>query len=541
MVGLAVLANATMAPGGCSQTSSGVTCAPAAAVAGKSGQLNVSSLTFTRAQASATNSLLVLLRKSQSGVDCNASLWTNVTDGCHVGPLSSEANTFQRWTDIALGQPISSGVAITSPSVLAPVDGTLDVFIYALGDKLPFTQCTIDADCTAANARGGHCVAVPGSTDLTGGQRFCDGGTVTLVGGACKQGSFDTSTGTLTVTMTMQDALSSTGGASAVPFSPKCASCSSGKTACATGCSDVSSDANNCGACDNACNPSATCSAGKCVDTAASCTALNADTSTNFSLCGAACQDLKNDDANCGKCGNACPSGQLCVSSACTSCAAPSKMCGTTCTDVTSDSNNCGACGTACPTGQSCNAGKCAACPTGKLSCPVQVCTGGRTPHGWRGGLPNCTTQTACVDPSSDPSNCGGCGNLCLDYPAAVAIWVPEGASSCTAGKCAHKVECSSATAIVNSSEGASAAAGFYPNELTTDANNCGACGNACAAGTKCNNGACGCQAPQTSCGGTCVDTSTDTNNCGACGTACPVGQGCFSGACVDQTCMVPS
>ena len=66
------------------------------------------------------------------------------------------------------------------------------------------------------------------------------------------------------------------------------------------------------------------------------------------------------------------------------------------------------------------------------------------------------------------------------------------------------------------------------------DKDNCGGCGNACAAGKVCRQSACACPAGQVECGGTCVDLRTDPANCGACGTACggatPVCNG--SGAC---------
>jgi hypothetical protein len=51
------------------------------------------------------------------------------------------------------------------------------------------------------------------------------------------------------------------------------------------------------------------------------------------------------------------------------------------------------------------------------------------------------------------------------------------------------------------------------------DVNNCGACGNVCAAGQSC-------------CGGVCADLQTSSANCGACGHPCAAGQSCCSGAC---------
>lgn len=42
------------------------------------------------------------------------------------------------------------------------------------------------------------------------------------------------------------------------------------------------------------------------------------------------------------------------------------------------------------------------------------------------------------------------------------------------------------------------------------------------------------CQAGQTRCDGTCVDTDTDRSHCGACGNACASGMLCIAGECVD-------
>ncbi|AKF08206.1 Tryptophan synthase alpha chain [Sandaracinus amylolyticus] len=63
---------------------------------------------------------------------------------------------------------------------------------------------------------------------------------------------------------------------------------------------------------------------------------------------------------------------------------------------------------------------------------------------------------------------------------------------------------------------------------------NCGACGNACAAGEACVDGECGvlCPSSQTECGGTCADLATDRSNCGECGNACGAGQVCADGEC---------
>lgn len=76
--------------------------------------------------------------------------------------------------------------------------------------------------------------------------------------------------------------------------------------------------------------------------------------------------------------------------------------------------------------------------------------------------------------------------------------------------------------------------------DLTSDANNCGGCGTACAVGESCVAAACmpeppSCAAPTQPCGAQCVDLSSDQANCGACGNACTADQSCSGAACVDN------
>ncbi|MDB4932549.1 MAG: Tryptophan synthase alpha chain, partial [Myxococcaceae bacterium] len=60
--------------------------------------------------------------------------------------------------------------------------------------------------------------------------------------------------------------------------------------------------------------------------------------------------------------------------------------------------------------------------------------------------------------------------------------------------------------------------------DLQASRENCGTCGNACPGAQVCVAGSCqiGCPGAQQACGGACVTLSTDRANCGACGTACP-------------------
>jgi hypothetical protein len=72
---------------------------------------------------------------------------------------------------------------------------------------------------------------------------------------------------------------------------------------------------------------------------------------------------------------------------------------------------------------------------------------------------------------------------------------------------------------------------GFYTDTLY-DSLNCGGCGDYCAPGSICNNGACTCFRELDSCNGTCVSTKFDDKNCGTCGNRCPPGTTCLDGTC---------
>jgi hypothetical protein len=123
-----------------------------------------------------------------------------------------------------------------------------------------------------------------------------------------------------------------------------------------------------------------------------------------------------------------------------------------------------------------------------------------------------------CVDPLTNPMNCGACERAC-----AGAV---NGMGACIAGGCV--VVCN--TGFL--------ACGAACVDAQSDALNCGRCGNACPAGRACMAGVCmaTCEAPNTVCGETCVNLQSDTNHCGMCNARCvaPVGGGtaCLAGVC---------
>lgn len=75
--------------------------------------------------------------------------------------------------------------------------------------------------------------------------------------------------------------------------------------------------------------------------------------------------------------------------------------------------------------------------------------------------------------------------------------------------------------------------------DTSSDAKNCGKCGNACPQGATCSSGACVCtNSGRAPCNGVCPNLQSDTQNCGACGNVCAPGENCLAGVC--GVCEVP-
>jgi hypothetical protein len=79
--------------------------------------------------------------------------------------------------------------------------------------------------------------------------------------------------------------------------------------------------------------------------------------------CGDKCVDTAIDNAHCGGCDKACPSGQVCSSGMCgLKCAGGTTLCNNKCVDTQLDPSNCGSCGTACAQNAICWKGSCVSC-----------------------------------------------------------------------------------------------------------------------------------------------------------------------------------
>lgn len=233
-------------------------------------------------------------------------------------------------------------------------------------------------------------------------------------------------------------------------------------------CLNLSTNAANCGGCGNACptrpHAPATCSGGACILVCDPGT-LNCDGNlTN------GCETTPATDVlNCGACGMACPSlphtvPSMCVGGVCSfGCGVGYANCDGLVSNgceisTATDPSNCGACGRACGAGQTCAGGVCL-CPSGQPPCG--------------GSCPNLAT---------DNDNCGACGMACVP------------GQGCCNGVCQN---------------------------LLSDRFNCGTCGTRCPSPTTCNSGSCGCTGGRIVCGTVCVDASSDRNNCGWCGHMC--------------------
>ncbi len=186
-------------------------------------------------------------------------------------------------------------------------------------------------------------------------------------------------------------------------------------------------------------------------------------------LCGTSCSDVRVDVANCGSCGNICPSGADCQNGTCL-CPAGQSICGNRCVSLQASNNNCGACGAVCSPGQVCLSGSCR-CPVGTV-----LCAG------------------ACLVESDMR-----CGSSCQDCTSSGRM--------CTAGSCS----CPAGTVSCDGS----------CTDALSNSRNCGMCGAACTAPSgatpTCSGGMCGflCNTGTHNCGGICVSNGSP-QNCGS-------------------------
>jgi hypothetical protein len=266
------------------------------------------------------------------------------------------------------------------------------------------TSCAVNMAC-----QGGSCACAPGFLDCNDSPGCETSAKSPSSCGAC---------GTLCPTGMLCD------GVSCVE------SCALGATACSGSCVDTKSDPAHCGACGAAVGPNQQCEAGVPI------------CSAGWDDCSAApgCETaVSNDVQNCGACGEVCKPGAICIQGECKCPTSLPKDCGVACrvccansdcsdgigctVDVCSvDGMSCS--NSACAPGtQCCNQLACQECCTSADCGSGQTCSGGVCSAGCPAGQLLCAGK--CVDPTSDPNNCGACGTRCGD-----------GTCACKAGQC---------------------------------------------------------------------------------------------------------
>jgi hypothetical protein len=313
--------------------------------------------------------------------------------------------------------------------------------------------------------------------------------------------------------------------------------CDSGYTLCNGACVQYTT-AQNCGSCGHACNGDA---GDVCAGSAGSYSCVSGCPSAAPDLCSGACVNTKTDPDNCNGCGIACALGvqgaqTLCEDGGCISvCSAGTANCGGTCTSLATAAN-CGSCGNACPT----EGGTPLCAPDGDSG--VYHCVSGCPESA------SALCNGACVDVATDTNNCGECGHAC-------STSVVNATPSCVAGACSFT--CNSGYTLCNGacvdfsndpnncggcgsmfacSGGATCQSGQCKTSCTITAN--------CPAGYACNGSTCttSCSSTQT-CNGGCCNNGTcvagmAANACGTNGGACtncaaqPNNLACVAGAC---------
>ncbi len=275
--------------------------------------------------------------------------------------------------------------------------------------------------------------------------------------------------------------------------------CVQGEELCSGVCIDITSDINNCGGCSSACRPQrdadvVNCDNQRCVY---SC-------NSGLEQCGSAeipnCVDIKTNGNYCGNCTTKCSSDESCKDGRCVpnECAiGKHKVASGECVDDTKN-----ACGP--------NARDCASVVSNAsdVKCVSAQCF----PASCASNYHMSTDGTYCEKDGTDA--CGSYNNSCMNISDVAS-------ADCVSGKCVVK-RCDSGK-HVNSS-----ATGCEDDSVSA----CGAVGNACSskshAAVSCPNGTCRyqCDTGYTDCNGNpsnpnCLSLSSDAGNCGLCGNKC--------------------
>lgn len=166
--------------------------------------------------------------------------------------------------------------------------------------------------------------------------------------------------------------------------------------------------------------------------------------------------------------------------------------------------------------------------------------------------MPNCSdvvcdTSTFTIDPATCECVCYDngvkCGNVCCpsgfvcNDESTGNCSCPVGTEYCNATcvSCApgQIVDMGTCACVDDPCPQGGELCGSTCVDTVNDRNNCGACGNICAAGVPCIAGNCICPPGYSVCATGCEDLASDASNCGSCGNVCTGGTSCQNGSCV--------
>ncbi len=156
----------------------------------------------------------------------------------------------------------------------------------------------------------------------------------------------------------------------------------------------------------------------------------------------------------------------------------------------------------------------------------------------------NCTSGGSAEQdsgtPNADVTTIGPCGPGVNAMCNGTCVDISSDYQNCGAcgNACPNDQVCSHGTCAVVCG-GGSVRCGNNCVDLGADPQNCGGCNKPCATGQVCNKATCAltCQQDLTNCNGGCVDLTSDDFNCNTCGNACPSGSQCVSSQC-QATCQ---
>lgn len=149
--------------------------------------------------------------------------------------------------------------------------------------------------------------------------------------------------------------------------------------------------------------------------------------------------------------------------------------------------------------------------------------------------------DAGCVDPTKDPSHCGGCNVVCATGDAGALVQgdngnpdsgIPNFVVDAGTPWSLGTASCASSQCGVDCPTGLTRCADDVCYDTQNFHDHCGSCGTACATAEYCAGGHC-CATGKEYCGGACTDVLSNDSNCGGCGVACGSGKVCAGGACV--------